>query len=181
MKVPGLVITRSMLLILLAAPRSAEAVDFSGGVSLGGFQAGTVPSFAISPHAGILWRLNSEFVFRANDLCGILPPIRNDGMGVYNTASVAIGYVWGNTVFSVGPSLSMYSIPACSLYAGRTLCGRVAGVAPGGHAQTDAYFAGPLGVSVSAHVDWVGGGSLVLPGGLAVMVVAGPVLRWRTK
>jgi hypothetical protein len=27
-------------------------------------------------------------------------------------------------------------------------------------------------------VDWVGGNSLVLPGDVAEMVVAGPVIRW---
>jgi hypothetical protein len=39
----------------------------------------------------------------------------------------------------------------------------------------------PLGVSVSANVDWIGGRSRVLPGGLAAMIVAGPVLRWSAK
>lgn len=70
-----------------------------------------------------------------------------------------------------------YYMHAC----GVTLCGPVAGAAPGGHAQTDVYLTGPLGVSVSANVDWVGGRSLVLPGGMAVMVAAGPTLRWNTK
>jgi hypothetical protein len=100
-----------------------------------------------------------------------------DGSGFYNKTSAAIRYASENVMFSVGPSLSVYSMPAC----GRTLCGRVAGVAPGGFVQTEMYFAGPLGVSVSGNVDWVGGESLVLPGGVAVMVLAGPVLRWSAK
>jgi hypothetical protein len=61
------------------------------------------------------------------------------------------------------------------------VCGRVAGVALGGHAQADVYFAGPLGISVSASVDWSGGRSRLVPEGVAVMVVAGPVVRWRPK
>ncbi len=61
------------------------------------------------------------------------------------------------------------------------LCGSVVGVALGGNAQADVFLAGPLGVSVSANAAWVGGRSLVLPGGVAVMVVAGPVLRWSDK
>lgn len=51
-------------------------------------------------------------------------------------------------------------------------------MAVGGHAQMNAYVAGPLGVSVSANVDWIGGNGLVLPGHASVIAVAGPVLRW---
>jgi hypothetical protein len=99
-------------------------------------------------------------------------------IGVFNEASIAIGYTSEKAVFSAGPSFSIYYLPACGL----TLCGRVVGIAPGVHAQTEIYsVAGPLGVSVSANVDWVGGRSLVLPGGAAITVVAGPVFRWRAK
>lgn len=180
MRTLELLITGAALLVLVAVPMPAGAVEFSGGMSLGGFQAGAVPSLAVGPHMGISWRIKRDLLFEVHDLCGILP-VSNDGVGVYNTTSITIGYVWGNASFSAGPSLSMYFISACTPYAGKTLCGRVAGLAPGGHAQAEVYFAGPLGMSVSGHVDWVGGSSLVLPGGLAVMVVAGPVLRWRAK
>ena len=97
--------------------------------------------------------------------------------GVYNHTSAALGYAWVNGSFDVGPSFSIYSMTAC----GATLCGTVTGVAPGGHVQASLYFNGPLGVSLTAHVDWVGGSSLVLPGGVAAMVVAGPVFRWSSK
>jgi hypothetical protein len=113
-----------------------------------------------------------------HDLFSILAPINKAGMGVYNKTSVDIGYASEKVNVSVGPSLSIYFMPVCSL---TYLCGRVVGVAPGGHAQADVYVAGPLGVSVSASVDWIGGSSAVLPGGVAAMVVAGPVLRWRAK
>jgi hypothetical protein len=36
---------------------------------------------------------------------------------------------------------------------------------------------GKLGVA-APELDWVGGDSLVLPGGVAAMVVVGPVIRW---
>jgi len=55
------------------------------------------------------------------------------------------------------------------------------GAAPGGHAQTDWYFKGPLGVSLSANVAWYGGSSFVLRGNAAVMVTAGPILRLEIK
>lgn len=51
----------------------------------------------------------------------------------------------------------------------------------GGQAQASLYFTGPLGAAVSVNVDWVGGSSLILPGGVAAMIVAGPVLRWGLK
>jgi hypothetical protein len=127
---------------------------------------------------GVSWRRESGFLFVVHDLFSILATINKAGLGVYNKTSVDIGYASEEVNFSAGPSLSIYSMPACGV---TYLCGRVVGVAPGGHAQADVYVAGPLGVSVSANVDWIGGSSAVLPGGVAVMVVAGPVLRWRSR
>jgi hypothetical protein len=111
------------------------------------------------------------------DACSILPATRTLGVGVYNQTSAAIGYTSGKIDFSGGPSLSIYSTPAC----GATLCGRVVGLAPGGHAQMNMYLAGTFGVSLRANIDWVGGRSLVLPGGVAAMVTAGPMFRWISK
>jgi hypothetical protein len=164
-------------LVLVVVPTRTEALDLSGGVSLGWTQAGTVPHFAVGPHAGISWPIQRDILFTVHDLCTILPPTQEDGPGVYNQTSVDIGYAWKDGNISAGPSVALYFVPAC----GVTSCGRVAGMAVGGHAQTNAYMAGPLGVSVSVNVDWVGGGSLVLPGYVSVVVVAGPVLRWSTK
>lgn len=162
---------------IVAAPSPAEAFELSGGVGLGGILAGTEPRLAVSPHAGISWRMESGLLIAAHDLFSILPATNSDGVGVHNQTSVAFGYASENGNFSVGPSLSVYSMPACGI----TLCGRVVGLSPGGHAQTNVYFAGRLGVSVSANIGWVGGRSLVLPGGVAAMIVAGPVLRWSAK
>lgn len=164
-------------LVFVLVPMPAGAAELSAGIRLGRLAAGTVPHLTISPHASMSWRRESGFLLALHDMCSIVPPIHNDGAGVYNQTSVSIGYASEKGNFTVGPTLSAYFIPAC----GVTLCGRVAGVAPGGHAQTDYYFAGPLGASLSGNVDWVGGKSLVLPGGMAVMVVAGLVLRWSTQ
>lgn len=164
-------------LLLMVVPMPAVAYELSGGVSMGGILAGAVPRLAVSPHAGLSWRMESGFLFAVHDLFSILPAINKDGAGVYNQTAAAIGYAWENGNLSVGPSLSIYSMPAC----GVDLCGRVAGLSPGGHAQANVYFAGPWGVSVSANLDWIGGKSLVLPGGVAAMVVAGPVFRWTSK
>jgi hypothetical protein len=173
MRTPGLLITLAVLAVIVV-PLPAEAFQFSGGVSFGGFQVGTVPRLAISPHLGASWQTKSDFVLALHDQCSFLPPTDTIGIGVYNQASISIGYSSKTAIFSAGPSFAIYSMTTC----GQTLCGRVVGVALGGHAQADVYVAGPLGVSVSANADWVGGSSLVIPSGVAVMVLAGPVLRW---
>ncbi|MGK4002293.1 hypothetical protein WMF31_06700 [Sorangium sp. So ce1036] len=154
-----------------------EAYELSAGVSLGWLQAGTVPRLAVGPHAGITWPIQRDIVFTVHDLCTFLPPTPEGGPGVYNQISVDVGYAWKDGNVSAGPSVAFYVMPAC----GVSLCGLVGGLAVGAHAQTNAYVAGPLGVSVSVNVDWVGRGSLVLPGYVSVVVVAGPVLRWSVE
>jgi hypothetical protein len=174
----GLLITGAAFVLGFMMPTRVGATEVSGGVSLGGFLAGRVPRLAVSPHVGASWRMKRELIFAVQDQCSVLPPSHEIGVGVYNQTSIAVGYASQNANFSAGPSFSIYSVPACS---SSFLCGRVVGVAPGGHAQVDVYLTGPLGVSVSGNVDWVGGNSLVLPGGVAVTVVAGPVFRWRDR
>lgn len=163
--------------VIVAVPAPAQALEISGGVSVGGILIGPDPRLAVTPHVSISLGLASGFALSAHDLLNILPAVNKLGVGVYNQTSVAIGYAWGAGNVSIGPSLSFYSIPACA--AG--LCGRVVGMGPGGHAQMNVYFAGPLGVSVSANLDWINGISLVLPAGVAAMVIAGPVVRWSPR
>lgn len=162
---------------MMVVPVSAEAFEISGGVNLGGILMGTEPRLAVSPQARIGWRAEGGFLFAVHDAFSIVPATNRLAVGVYNETSIAFGIASDNANFSVGPSLAVYSMPAC----GATLCGRVVGLAPGGHVGLSVYFAGPLGVSVNASVSWVGGDSLVLPGGVAAMIVAGPVLRWGGK
>ncbi len=155
---------------MVAVPATAEAFELSGGVSVGGIQVGTDPRLAVSPFVGVLWRTENGLLVEAHNMFSIVPGTR---VGVYDRTAAAVGYAWKTGNVSFGPSLSIYSMPVCGIM----ICDRVVGVAPGGHAQTDWYLAGPLGVSVSANLDWAGGNSLVLPGSLVVMVTAGPVLR----
>ncbi|WP_437935136.1 hypothetical protein [Sorangium sp. So ce341] len=170
-------IPSAALVALVLVPTQIEASELSAGVSLGWIQAGTALRLAVGPHAGISWHIERDLLFKVHDLCSVVPPIEAGGAGVYNHTSIAIGYAWKSGDFSAGPSAAIYFMPAC----GNTLCGRIAGMAVGGHAQTNAYVAGPLGVSVDANVDWIGGSSLVLPGHVSVIVVAGPVLRWSAQ
>jgi hypothetical protein len=167
-----------LILLILVAPMPARAFELTGGVSAGIFQAGILPRLAVAPHVGISWRRESGFLFVVHDLFSVLSPINKAGLGVHNKTSITIGHAWEKVNVSAGPSLSIYSIPACGV---TFICGRVVGVAPGGHAQAEMYFAGPLGVSVTANVDWIGGSSAVLRDDVVAMAVAGPVLRWSTK
>ncbi len=144
---------------------------------MGGILIGVDPRIAVTPHVSVQWRLGSGFALSAGDLLSILPAANSLGIGVYNQTAVGLGYAWEKTDFHLGPSLSIYSTPACT----SDYCGRVVGLGLGGHAQGNVYLAGPLGLSVSANLDWVAGSSLVLPGGLVAVVTIGPVLRWNTK
>jgi hypothetical protein len=165
------------LCAVMLVSKSAQALEMSGGVGVGGILIGTDPRIAVTPHAGISWRFESGFALSADNLLNILPAVDSLGVGVYNQTSVTIGHAWKKTDLRIGPSLSIYSTPVCA----RGFCGRVIGLGPGGHAQVNVYIAEPLGVSVSANLDWVGGSSLALPGGVAAMVMIGPVLRWNSK
>ncbi|WP_437929047.1 hypothetical protein WMF37_07165 [Sorangium sp. So ce291] len=133
-------------LLLSVVPTQADASELSAGIGFGGLQAGTVTHLAVSPHAGISWRINGNILLGVHDLLSVVPPIQIGGAGVYNSTIAALGYGWKNGDLSAGPSVAIYFMPAC----GSTLCGHVAGMAAGAHTQINAYIAGPLGVSVSA-------------------------------
>ena len=162
--------------VFLVVPTLAHAMEISFGLSTGGMLIGPDPRFAVSPHGGLLWRSGS-LAFSVHDHVNILPAVNLLGAGLYNQTSAAVGYAWdsGNVIF--GPTLAIYSMPAC----GPDQCGRVHGVGPGIHAQVDAYFAGPVGASLSANLDWNGGSSLLLPGNLLATLTGGLVVRLSRK
>lgn len=163
--------------LLVVAPRSAEGFEVNGGVNVGGVLTGMKPRLAVSPHLGIWWSTESGVVFAAQETPSILPAINAHGPGLYNQVSAVVGYGWKDYKIAAGPAFSVYSMPACNL----TMCSRVVGVSFGGHAQLDAYLAGSFGLSVTVNVDWIGGNSVVLPGGVAVMAAAGPIFKWGAK
>ncbi|WP_437578080.1 hypothetical protein [Sorangium sp. So ce887] len=156
---------------LVVAPTAVHAREFSVGVSVGGIQVGTEPKLAVSPFAGVLWRKEGDFRIEVHNMLSIVPGSR---IGIYDRTAVTLGHTRKTGNISLGPSLSIYSMAVC----GAVYCDRVTGVAPGGRAQSDWYFAGRLGASVSANVDWAGGSSHFLHDSLVVMVTAGPVWRF---
>ncbi|AUX20915.1 uncharacterized protein SOCEGT47_013910 [Sorangium cellulosum] len=156
---------------LLVVPAPARAFELSGGVSVGGLQIGTGPRLALSPFGGLLWRWERDFLLEVHNMSSVVPGAR---AGVYDRTAASLVYAWKTGKVSLGPSFSIYAMPVCGIKS----CNRVVGVAPGGHAQTDWYFSEPLGVSVSANLDWAGGNSRVLHGDLVAMITAGPVWRF---
>jgi hypothetical protein len=163
--------------LLVAAPRSAEGLEVNGGVNVGGILAGMKPRLAVSPHVGIWWGTESGFLLAVQETPSILPAMNDHGPGLYNQVSAVVGYGWRDYKITAGPALSIYSMPACNL----TNCSRVVGISMGGHAQLDAYVAGAFGLSANVSVDWIGGDSVVLPGGVVVTAAAGPIFRWSAQ
>jgi hypothetical protein len=155
--------------------RHAGAIELSGGVSVGGIVAGTMPRLAVMPHATLGWRMESGLLVAAHEVFSILPAGDAHGVGVYSQTSADIGYAWDSVNVSLGPSLALYAMPACA----PTPCARVAGLAPGGHAQVSVYLAGPFGVSFWGGVDWLGKSSLLR--GVVGTIALGPVVRWRSR
>jgi hypothetical protein len=162
---------------IAATTEPAQAVEVNGGVSMGGVVAGIKPRLAVTPHAGVGWRADMGLFLGAHEMFGILPATDPHGAGVYSQTAADIGYAWDRGNLSLGPSIAVYSMPACNAM----LCNRVVGLAPGVHAQANLYFADAFGLAIWGGVDWLGGSSLILPESMAAMVFAGPVLRLRTK
>jgi len=158
--------------LLLATATPAEAFELKSGISVGGIQVGTEPRLAVSPFAGLLWNTDRGLVIEAHNMFTILPGAH---VGIYDRTAATIGYASKTRNVGLGPSLSIYSMIVCGI----VICQRVVGVAPGGHAQIDWYLTERMGISVSGNLDWAGGSSRVLPGGLVVMVTAGPILRFQ--
>ncbi|MFO0590277.1 MAG: hypothetical protein U0441_22225 [Polyangiaceae bacterium] len=161
----------------VAAPTTADAFEVNGGVNVGGILTGMKPRLAVSPHLGIGWSTPSGFLLAAQETPSILPAMNDHGPGLYNQLSAVLGYGWGDYRIAGGPAFSVYSMPACNM----TLCSRVVGISAGGHAQVDAYIAGAFGLSANVNVDWLGGNSAVLPGGVVLTASAGPIVRWGAK
>ena len=111
MRTPRFLIARAApLVVVLVVPIPVGAFELSGGVSMGVFQAGTLPRLAVTPHTGISWRRESGILFVVHDLFSILAPINKDGLGIYNKTSITIGYAWEELNVSAGPSVSIYSM-----------------------------------------------------------------------
>ncbi|WP_437593125.1 hypothetical protein [Sorangium sp. So ce1000] len=97
-------------LLAAPAPAPALALEFSGGVSVGGIQVGTEPKLAVSPFVGWLWRRTGDFRIEVHNVLSIVP---GAGVGVYDRTAVTLGYTTKTGNVSLGPSLSVYMLRVC--------------------------------------------------------------------
>lgn len=171
----GVVVQCAALVVLVCEP--AQAFDLRGGVGLAGMLVGNQPRFAVSPHVAISWISEDGFMFAFREMLSFVPVTNKDVVGLYSRTSASLGYATPSMDLSGGPSISLYSMPSCR----NLLCGRASGLAVGGHVEASFFLLGPLGLSVSANVDWITGNSLVISEGIAAAIVAGPVVRWTRK
>ncbi|WP_438038676.1 hypothetical protein [Sorangium sp. So ce128] len=93
---------------LVVVPAPAQALEFHGGVSVGGIQIGTEPRLAVSPFAGWLWRSEGDLRLEVHNMLSIVP---GAGIGVYDRTAVTLGYATKTTTASLGSSLAIYSMP----------------------------------------------------------------------
>lgn len=162
-------------ILVISLERHAGATEVSGGLSLGGIVVGTMPRLAVTPHATLSFRMESGLLVAVHEMFSILPAGDAHGVGVYSQTSADLGYAWDSANVSLGPSLALYSMPACVPRA----CARVAGLALGGHTQVSLYLSGPFGVSIWGGIDWLGESGLIR--GIVGTIFAGPIVRWRSK
>lgn len=159
---------------LLVAAEARASPMVTTGIGVSAVQVGVLPALAVTPHAGIALVRDGWTLSLRDSL--MLMPTSVGGVGVNNALVLSAGYAWPALTATVGASFSQYVMTACS----PVLCGRVVGLAPGLDAAVDWFstlLSGALGVRAAASVGWYGGASVVLPGGLAVMVTAGPIVR----
>lgn len=74
---------------LVVVPAPAQALEVSGGVSVGGIQVGTESRLAVSPFVGWLWRRERDLRIEVHNMLSIVPGAR---VGVYDRTAVTLGY-----------------------------------------------------------------------------------------
>jgi hypothetical protein len=147
-------------------------MDLDLGASVGGVLAGSAPRFAVSPYATLSWPLGGSFAFGVNEMASLLLAPNNHGPGFYNHLSGFAAITWKDGKILAGPSLTIFSMPAC----GPEWCANLSGFGAGGTLRLD-LFQKPVGLSLGGNVDAPLKSTDLLPAGPAVMFFAGGVFR----
>ena len=156
---------------LFSARAGATNVDL--GASAGGFLAGSVPRFSISPYITIsMPAFGDSFSVGVNEMASLLLAAGNRGPGFYNHLTAFGALTWKDGKLVLGPTLALFAMPAC----GPTWCGNLRGFGAGGSVRID-LFEKPLGASLGCNVDVPIKSTALLPSGPAVMFFAGGVFR----
>lgn len=167
---------------LLPATAQAEVIA-RFGIGVGGMQVLANPRLAVTPHVSVDWA-SDWLTIGVRDELGLLPSAlggRDTNMSIHNRTALLLGFATPRVTSSLGPTLTIYSMSACS----PVLCAWTAGVAVGAEAQisvwTTEWFNGIVGIQASGYVGYYNG-SAVLHNTVIGQFSAGPVFRigaWR--
>jgi hypothetical protein len=123
--------------------------------------------------------MSDWFTIGVRNELGILPPAlggRDTNVSVHNRTALLFGVATARVTGSLGPTLTIYSMSACS----PVLCAWTAGAAVGAEAQisvwTTEWLGGTMGIQASAYVGYYNG-SAVLHNTVIGQFSAGPVFR----
>lgn len=156
---------------LFATAAAATNVDL--GASAGGFLAGSIPRFSLSPYVTLSVPVSGDtFGVGINEMASLLLAAGNHGPGFYNNLTAFGALTWKDGKLIAGPTLAFYMMPAC----GPEWCSNLRGFGAGGSVRVD-LFQKPLGVSFGCNVDVPLKSTTLLPQGPALMFFAGGTIR----
>lgn len=186
-----MVMRRKALIALAAAtallPASARAdVTVRAAFGVGGVQILNTQRLAIAPSIALDWRSSSDSVITlgVREEFAFLPPALGRGdtnVSMHSRTAGMVGLAWPRFTLSVGPTLAIYSMSACS----PALCAWTSGAAIGGEAQATVYttewLGGLVGIQASGYVGWYDAPSAVLTHTVVGMATVGTVFRFGTR
>ena len=156
---------------LLAGDAAATSVDL--GASAGGFLAGSIPRFSVSPYLTLSVPVGGDnFSVGLNEMASLLIAAGKYGSGFYNNLTAFGAVTWKDGKLIAGPALAFFMMPAC----GPSWCSNLRGFGAGGSVRVD-LFQKPLGVSFGCNVDVPLKSTTLLPQGPALMFFAGGTMR----
>lgn len=175
-----------VFLTLTTLTVSARAdVTVRAAIGVGGVQILNTQRLAIAPSLALDWRSGPDSVITlgAREEFAFLPPALGRGdthVSMHSRTAAMVGLAWPRFTLSVGPTLAIYSMSACS----PDLCVWTSGAALGGEAQATVYttewLGGILGIQASGYVGWYDADSRVLTHTVVGMATMGTVFRFGT-
>jgi hypothetical protein len=168
--------------VVLSAHSAHADITVRGGVGLGAMQVIASQRLAITPHVTLDWSPaeDAALTIGVRNELALLPPMlggRDKGVSVHDRTGILFGLGVRRFTGSLGPTLVVYSMSACS----PVLCAWTSGIAVGGEGQvtlwTTETLGGVLGIQIDASIGWYDGSSAVVRRSVLGTLTAGPVFR----
>lgn len=169
---PGLLLCFALACAGSLLSTRAAAFDVDLGASAGGFLAGSVPRFSLSPSLTFSVPVGESFRVGLNEMASLLLAAGSRGPGFYNHLTAFGAVAWKDGKMLAGPTLALFAMPAC----GAVWCGDLRGFGAGGSLRVD-LFEKPLGASFGCNVDVPLKTTHLLSNGPALMFFAGGVFH----